>query len=127
VLLGFLTDGWSDRAITAVNAVMAWGACVAHIYAASKTSRRLRLMFVTIGSLALFYSFAYWWLFFNPDRVEEWSNMLRPISIFAWAIAWMIEPLVIIRYMQGQGRWVVRAAEHEAAKARVILDKADLQ
>ena len=87
----------------------------------------MRLMFITIGSLALFYSFAYWWLFFNPDRVLEWSNLLRPVSIFAWAIAWTIEPIVIIKYMQGQGRWVVRAAEHEAAKARVILDKADAQ
>jgi len=126
-VIAFLTDGWTDEIISAANAVLAWVACCAHIYAASRTSGKLRAMFIGIGSLALFYSFAYWWLFFNPARVEEWSDFLRPISIFAWALAWAVEPVVIIRYLQRQGRTIVRVAESEARGPRQILDEKDAE
>lgn len=121
-MLALLIDGWSEQLVSATNAVLAWVACVAHIYAASKTSGKLRLMFIGIGSLALFYSFAYWWLFWNPESVLGWSNFLRPISIFAWVLAWAIEPVVIIRYLQRSGREVIEHARSEAEDARRFLD-----
>lgn len=114
-MMAFLTDGWTDQAISAANAVFAWVACCAHIYAASKTSGNVRKMFMLIGTLALFYSFAYWWLFFNPERIVEWSNFLRPFGVFTWVVAWAVEPVVMVHYLTSTGRKI----EH---RARVVAE-----
>lgn len=124
-MIAFLTDGWSSQAISAINAVLAWIAFVTHVYAASRTSGHLRRMFMTIAGLALFYSFAYWWLFIHPDRVVEWSNFLRPIGVFSWIAAWAIEPVVFIRYLDRSGRRITREAETKAESVVEFLDAED--
>ena len=121
-MIAFLTDGWTQQSISAINAVLAWMAFVTHVYAASKTSGHLRRMFMTIAGLALFYSFAYWWLFANPDRVAEWSDFLRPIGVLSWVAAWTIEPIVFIRYLKRTGQLIEKDAEESAHRSREFLD-----
>lgn len=124
-MISFLTDGWSAQSISAINAVLAWAAFIIHSWAASRTSGWLRKMFVMIGSLALFYSFAYWWLFFNPERVTEWSNALRPLGIFTWIIAWSVEPIILVIYLARRGDEIVRKAQDVADQASHRLDRSD--
>lgn len=124
-MIGFLTDGWTDQAVSAANGFLAWIAFLAHIYAASKTSMWLRKMFMGIGALALFYSCAYWWLFFNPERVVEWSNFLRPFGVLTWIIAWAVEPLVLLIYLQRSGASIRQRAEDAAEEPRKRLDEFD--
>jgi ribose/xylose/arabinose/galactoside ABC-type transport system permease subunit len=123
VIVAFLTDGWTARTVSAANAVLAWIACIAHLYAASSTSGAIRKMFMTIGTLALFYSFAYWWLFLNPLRVNEWSDFLRPFGIVTWVMAWAVEPIVLVSYLERSGRRLQRAAQEAAEPAKQRLDK----
>lgn len=121
-MIAFLTDGWSAQGISAVNGVLAWLAFLTHVYAASKTSGHLRHMFMTIACLALFYAFAYWWLFFNPDRVNEWSDFLRPFGVFSWIAAWTIEPIIFICYLQRSGRHLKEVAEEKAQATQDFLE-----
>ena len=122
-MLSFLLDGWDQQAVSAANAILAWAAACAHVYAAVKVSGKLRVMFIGIGSLALFYSFAYWWLFFNQSRASDWSDFLRPVSILAWILAWGIEPLVLVHYMKRRASELVGDAKREAGRARKRLDE----
>lgn len=121
-MIAFLADNWDDRLISAINASAAWFACCVHIYVASKFSGHLRLLFMSIGALALFYSLSYWWLFWNPEKVVAWSDFLRPIGIVTWMVAWAVEPFIIYRYMNAQGKKIVKQAEDAAAPFRERLD-----
>lgn len=124
-MIAFLTDGWTEQTVSASNGALAWVACIAHIVAAVSTSGWLRRMFISIGSLALLYSFAYWWLFFNPERVQEWSDFLRPFGVITWVLAWSIEPLVLVFYLRRRGREIVGKAEEAAQGPRRRLDEKD--
>lgn len=121
-MIAFLADQWDQKLISGINAAAAFFAACVHVWVAAKFSGPLRTLFIAIGSLALFYSLAYWWLFFNPDEVLAWSNFLRPIGIATWMVAWAIEPFIIYRYMLGQGRKLVLHAEEAAAPYRERLD-----
>ena len=121
-MIAFLTDGWSAQGISALNGALAWMAFLTHVFAASRTSGHLGHMFMTIACLALFYAFAYWWLFFNPERVVEWSNFLRPFGVISWIAAWTIEPIVFILYLQKSGRHLTEVAETTAQVTQEFLD-----
>ena len=110
VVLAFLMLSDEHRWTDALNAVLAWGASMTHVWAAVNTSGWLRRMFMGISALALLYSFSYWWLFFNPGRVSEWSNFLRPFGILTWVVAWSLEPVVLVLYLRRQGYRIVRMA-----------------
>lgn len=124
-MIAFLTDGWSAQAISAVNAVLALLAFATHVYAASKTSGHLRRMFMTIAGLAMFYAAAYWWLFYNPTRVNEWSDFLRPVGVLSWIAAWTIEPVVFVRYLSKSGRNIRVKAEEQAAIGKERIDRSE--
>lgn len=97
-----------------LNAVMAWVAGMSHMYAASVVEGKLRWTFLSIGTLAFFYSLAYWWLLVNPDNVEQWSDFLRPFGIITWVLAWTVEPFVLVHYLKGH------ASDIEARAARLV-------
>ena len=101
------------------NALLAWCAAMTSFWAASHSPGMVRKLFVTIGTLALFYSFAYWWLVFDPTIVREWSNLLRPVGIVTWLIAWTIEPIVIVKQRH------VDAREVEAIGHRKLVSLED--
>lgn len=124
-MIAFLTDGWSAQAISAINAVLALTAFATHVYAASKTSGHLRHMFMAIAGLAMFYSAAYWWLFYNPERVNEWSDFLRPFGVISWVAAWTIEPVVFVRYLTRSGHIIKARAEEQAAVGRERIDRSE--
>ena len=122
-MLALFTDGWSLQAIAAINAVLAWAAACVHAWAAYKTSGLLRKMFLSIAGLATFYSFAYWWLFFNPTEGGAWSDFLRPFGIFTWVIAWAIEPVVLVTYLNRRGQQIVDLAHKRAVEAEGRLSR----
>lgn len=122
-MLALFTQGWSLQGVAALNASLAWLAACVHGWAAYKTSGLLRKMFVAIASLAFFYCLSYWWLFLNPDRGSDWSDFLRPFGIFTWIIAWAIEPVVLVTYLNRRGSEIVQKAENAAEKAREKLNE----
>ena len=117
-MISWLTDGWDITLVAGINAFFAWVAGMIHVWAAVHTSRWLRKMFITIASLAFFYSLAYWWLFWNPGRGEEWSSFLRPFGIITWFVAWAIEPVVLVRYLNKAAADLPRKAERAIKEAR---------
>jgi len=117
-VLEYLGDHW----VEAVNAIGAWLAGVAHIYAAVHVSNHLRRLFLSIAALAWLYSFAYWVLFFQLVSVQEWSDFLRPLGIITWGIAWAIEPLLFVRYMKQRGEGLVDQAGELAGELRDVID-----
>jgi hypothetical protein len=120
-----LLGGWSLAAIAVTNAVLAWVAAVVHMWAASRTSGLLQKMFIGIASLAFFYSLAYWWLAFNTDRSADWSNFLRPFGVLTWVIAWSVEPLILVTYLNRRGEEIVGKAYTVAEKAKGKLDESE--
>lgn len=122
-MLAILTSGWSLQAVAVTNAILAWFAACVHMWAGYKTSGHLRKMFLGIAGLATFYSFAYWWLAFNPESGGEWSDFLRPFGIFTWVIAWAIEPIVLVHYLQKRAERIVKRATDAAAPAKEKLDE----
>ena len=116
-MLGLLWfEDWSVQSVALGNALLAWVAGMVHSWAAAHTSGWLRRMFVAIAALAFFYSLAYWWLFWNPDRGGDWSDFLRPFGLITWIVAWAVEPVVLVRYL------VNRASELKLKGERAILD-----
>ena len=113
-----IADHWSDG----VNAIGAWLAAMAHVYAATNVSGHLRRLFITIASLALLYSIAYWVLFFELVGVQEWSNFLRPWGIITWGVAWAVEPVVFIHYLKRLGGNMEARA---AGLAQRVADRID--
>lgn len=118
-----LTDGWSLRGIAAVNASLAWVAACVHMWAGYKTSGHIRHMFIGIAALAFFYSLSYWWLFWNPSGGAEWSTFLRPFGIITWIMAWSVEPIVLVRYLQRSGDRLVSRAQAKADEVKGRLDE----
>ena len=94
-----------------VNAIGAWIAGCAHIYAAVHVTGHMRKLFMAIVSLAWLYSAAYWVLFFELVSVEVWSDFLRPFGIITWGLAWAIEPLAFVAYQKQRARGIVAEAE----------------
>lgn len=117
---------WTDpdtQVITFLNAIFAWAAAVVHGWAAHKTSGWLRRLFIVISGLALFYSLAYWWLFFNPGEGRIWSRMLRPFGLVTWGVAWVAEPVVLIRYFDRASHLIVGRAEVVAADKAAEMER----
>ena len=122
-MFGIITDDWSIGLVALVNAVLAWVSSMVHGWAATNTSGKLRLMFIAISGLALFYSITYWWLYFNPERVEDWSNFLRPFGIVTWVVAWSVEPVILVLYLRKRGNDMIRRAHEMVEKAEARLQQ----
>ena len=116
--MSYVLDHW----VEAVNALGAWLAGCAHIYAAIHVSNHLRRLFVGIATLAWLYSFAYWVLFLGLVDVQDWSDFLRPFGIITWGVAWAVEPLVFVKYMRARGEGLVKQADELAAELRQVID-----
>ena len=110
IVLAFFQLAEGYRMTDLYNAVLAWVAAMTHVWAAVHTSGKLRIMFIVIASLALLYSVSYWWLFFHPNRVQEWSNFLRPYGIVTWVVAWSVEPVVLVLYLRRKAREIEQVA-----------------
>lgn len=117
-MLSSLTD-WSIQTVAVANAILAWVAGMVHSWAATRVIGWLRRMFMFIAFLAFFYSLAYWWLFINPDRGGEWSAFLRPFGIVTWVIAWGIEPILLVKYLENRGKELEQMAKYRISRARL--------
>lgn len=85
--------------IVVVNMVGAAIAGAVNMWAAWRTTAWIGRVFLGIATLSLTYAFSYFWLSFHMDKVAEWSAVMRPISILTWGVAWAIEPIVLVRYL----------------------------
>lgn len=118
---------WQTQAVNILNAMLALAAGCAHIWAALNTRGWLRRMFIIIAAMAWFYCVAYMWLVFHADRVEDWSNVIRPFGIMSWVMAWCIEPILLVRYFRNSARRLheagVTAIREVEEKTGVSLDE----
>lgn len=108
---------WSIQTVAVANAVLAWGAAMVHSWAATHVIGWLRRLFIIIASLGFFYSLAYWWLFINPERGADWSNFLRPFGIITWIVAWGIEPILLVKYLENRGKDIEQLALNRVIQA----------
>lgn len=125
-MVAIVFEDWPVQSIAALNALLAWIAAMVHSWAATRVIGWLRKMFIGIAGLAFFYSLSYWWLFLNPDRGADWSEFLRPFGIITWVIAWGIEPVILVRYLENRGKDLERLAalriKEAQARHGVMLD-----
>ena len=105
-----------DAVVVEINTVLSFFAALVHLWAGWKTSHSLRYLFWTIAALAFFYSMAYWWLLWNLDRAEVWSRIVRPAGIASWLIAWSLEPIIMVL-------WLQRRAKEIEARGKQALDE----
>ena len=117
-MLGYVRDNWVELA----NALGAWTAGCAHIYAAIHVSAHLRRLFIVIAAMAWLYSIAYWVLFFELVSVRDWSDFLRPLGVITWGVAWAIEPIVFVYYMRRRGEGLIRQAETLTKELGEVID-----
>lgn len=80
-----------------VNVAMSFTACGTMIAASRHSFPELRPAFAAGGVLAAIYCGAYLWLGFNLERSAEWSTYVRPVSLIAWPVAWIVPASVSMR------------------------------
>ena len=102
--------------VTFMNVIGASIAFGVNLWASIRLPGKIRWMFQAIASLALVYCVAYFWLLFNPDKVEVWSDFLRPLSILTWVVAWAIEPVLIVREFERRAKEIISQVEHFAER-----------
>ena len=88
VLLGALLAGW---------------AAFTNMRAARRGVHRGRVLCAMRGVLALVYSGAYFWLYFNPAERLHWSYVMQGVSLPVWLIVWR-QPAVVSLQIAGKGR-----------------------
>lgn len=105
--------------VTIFNILGAVTAFAVNVWAATNVGGRIRAMFRGIATLALLYVGAYTWLLFNPDRVEQWSDVIRPIGVASWVLAWCLEPIVITVDYRMKARRILEDSDRIIERHRV--------
>ena len=79
-----------DTLIVWANLLMAVMSATINFYATNKLhNRALRIISFLIGALATIYAVAYGILLLDPGHMQQWTSVMRTVSLFAWPIAWM--------------------------------------
>ena len=110
-----------DLTVALVNTVGAFTAFGINSWAAWHMSGWLRRMFNVIAGLALFYSAAYLWLVLHLDKVQVWSDFLRPIGLITWIVAWCLEPIIITRELRKRGNRMQRQATEVVERFQEVV------
>ena len=76
-------------AIAVINTVLSAAAAITLLLAARHSLPELRPVFAGAGVLASIYCGSYFWLIFNLDRAARWSELIRPVGLLSWPIAWI--------------------------------------
>lgn len=79
-----------------LNLALAATAALANAYAMRYGSPEMRPIRASIAALAAFYTFGYAWLISGVDR-RTWSLTLSKVSLVAWAVVWIIPPILAAR------------------------------
>ncbi len=98
---------WSDLGIIWASIGMSSCAAVAMAIAARHSFPELRPLFAAGSTLATIYAVAYVWLAFHFERAAEWTSVVRPVSLFAWLVVWIMPALASVRLwriVSGSGR-----------------------
>lgn len=105
-------------AVVIVNALGAFSAAVVNMWAAWRTNGWVSRVFLGIAGLSLTYMFSYAWLSFHMESAADWSAVMRPISIITWGVAWAIEPIVLVRYINAKAVEIQRSAVQKIVDVR---------
>lgn len=105
-----------DLFVVVVNMFGAATAGAVNVWAAWRTTAWISRTFLGIATLSFTYAFSYFWLSFHMDNAAEWSAVMRPISILSWGVAWAIEPIVLVRYLDK------KATEMQSFAVQKIVD-----
>lgn len=106
-----------DTAVFAINAAGALAAVVVNLVAAGRGGlTALRRLHVATAVLAAIYVAGYAWVLFGEPGIEQWSSVMRGVSIAAWVIVWVGPGVVSIR---------LNRRLHSAVQARLEQMEAD--
>lgn len=105
-------------AVAVINALAAAGAGTVNVWAAWKTTGWISRIFLGIAGLSFTYMFSYAWLAFHIDAAADWSAVMRPISIISWGVAWAVEPIVLVSYMNKKAVEIQRSAVQKIVEVR---------
>lgn len=86
-----------DLFVIWTNAVLAAIAAVTLLLAARHSFPELRATFAAGGVLASIYTGSYIWLAMNLERAKEWSQLMRPVGMVAWLVAWILPAAISMR------------------------------
>lgn len=79
-----------DTFVIWANMVMAAMSATINFYASNKLHNcAMRVISFLIGVLAAVYVVAYGVLLLDPGHMQQWTSVMRTVSLFAWPIAWM--------------------------------------
>ena len=80
-----------ERAVVALNALLALTATVINLHASKKVVGEWRGVRVSIAAVATAYV-----LVMFPEEIIVWSKVMRGVSLLAWPVVW-IHPAVVQR------------------------------
>lgn len=85
-----------ERAVVALNALLALTATVINLHASKKVVGEWRGVRVSIAAVATAYVLGYTYLVMFPEEIIVWSKAMRGVSLLAWPVVW-IYPAVLQR------------------------------
>lgn len=103
-----------ETTILILNLVLALAAFATNSWASTKIDGWLGKLFFATAVLAMCYAGAYFWLVFNLTSAAQWSMFVRPIGLFSWPMAWLMPPIIVVRYFKR------RAVEVQERTERII-------
>ena len=83
-----------ERAVVALNALLALGATIANLLSSREATGEWRGVRVSIAAVATAYVIGYTYLAMFPEEIIVWSKVMRGVSLLAWPVVW-IHPAVV--------------------------------
>ena len=78
-----------DEGVIALNALLAGGAFGFNFVVCLRAAKWGRVVHGAIAALALGYSCSYVLLLATDVAVQDWSSVMRGVSLIAWLVVWM--------------------------------------
>lgn len=84
-----------DLVVIWLNLIAAVGATAANVWAMTVSRWPYRWVFAVSAAMALVFAGGYVWLLGEfPERAQEWSQVMRGVSLLAWVLVWTMVPVV---------------------------------
>lgn len=107
-----------DLLVVWLNLICVCFAAGFQLVASRQGSAIKRHLFGATFGLSLVYAGSYVWLLLDfPDRVQDWSQVMRGVSLVTWVVVWIVPALVHTHKDVAQLRRLEKLVEE--AQARV--------
>lgn len=119
MLANQISSGW-DEAFIILNALLAGAAFATNLAAAWRAHPFAKAVHSAIAALALVYVVGYLYLELSDVSVEDWSSVMRGVSLAAWVIAWIGPAYVRVHRSRSLPSRLERAVLNELTKRSTV-------